>query len=489
MVKRLRSFEDILDQRLSSCPETPELCGIQGILPRQAGVRVVKEVGAGSFAKVVLAVNKRNHVGAWTDRRVKRKLFHGAMLREGQRIVMKCIQKGLSAEEDQAIQRELSIHGRLVHPNIAACHGCYEDARHMVMLLDFIEGRELKDVLRMRRSLGEEEACPLMLQAMRAVAYMHAMEVVHRDISPRNFLVTDTGRLYVIDFGLAVDLNAGMAHVAPGAGTMGYQAPEILQAQGVGASVEAIVRPSNDVWAVGTILYESVFGFAPFLPRDLYTPGGVEVMFPDENYGPLPSPEIQDLLSSLLKFDASCRLDAASALLHPWFAPAVLPLDARIKEDEQLKVAQTCLHDDGTRQGPSARAAEAEVGLHGAAGGKVGGYEPSSVRGEASRYFTWNAGRVGDRCIMSVTAGLSCTRSPAADVAASPGSHCLRSQLERKPLLCRSPLQVSVCVCLFVCVCLSVSVSVCVCGARRCNPRPTPCPALMPRNSHRVLCL
>jgi len=217
--KRTRSFEDILDHRLSGCPETATLCGIQALLPRQAGLRVVKQVAEGSFAKVVLAINKRNQL-KWTDRRVKRKLFHGAWLREGQRIVMKCIQKGISVEEDFAIEREVAVHGRLTHPNIASCYGYYEDTRHLVMLLDFVDGQELKDILRIRRSLAESEASRVLLQAMRALAYLHAQQVVHRDISPRNCLVTASGRLYLIDFGLAVDLLADLSHVAPGAGTM-----------------------------------------------------------------------------------------------------------------------------------------------------------------------------------------------------------------------------------------------------------------------------
>jgi serine/threonine protein kinase len=92
-----------------------------------------------------------------------------------------------------------------------------------MMLLDLIEGQELKDILHCRRRLPEEEASCLLLQAMRAVAYMHAQRVVHRDISPRNLLVTNAACLYIIDFGLAVDLEGDLSDVSAGAGTMGYQ--------------------------------------------------------------------------------------------------------------------------------------------------------------------------------------------------------------------------------------------------------------------------
>ena len=68
-----RSFEDILDYSLSGCPETPALCGIQALLPRRAGLRVVREMGEGSFGMVVLAINKKNFTGKWTDGRVRRR--------------------------------------------------------------------------------------------------------------------------------------------------------------------------------------------------------------------------------------------------------------------------------------------------------------------------------------------------------------------------------------------------------------------------------
>ena len=427
---RSESFEDIMDHAKSqsgdSVPQTAALCGLQGMLPRQSGMRVLQEVGQGSFAKVVLAINKKNSVGAWADRRVKRKLFDHFSVREGQRIVMKCIEKGRSLEEDMAIVREVTIHGRLLHPNIAACHGFYEDQRHMVMILDFVEGSELKDVLFTRRRLDEAEACHLMLQAARALAYLHAQRVVHRDISPRNLLVTNCARLYLIDFGLAVDLDEDMSHVQPGAGTMGYLAPELLQDCTVGAAHLKSVGPALDVWGLGCIVYEAVCGFAPFLPQDLYKPGGVDLMFPDETYGPVPSSEVQDLCKALLTFAPQQRLTADSSLSHQWFKPVVAPVDALIRMQDSGS-AETIPSGKANRGMGADEAEPAAVHEAGGVRGQGGLWEKGLLRCEnpscgyavAGEAADWNGGGryCCHPCMCGKGHGPRCARVAAEEVA------------------------------------------------------------------------
>jgi hypothetical protein len=107
-----------------------------------------------------------------------------------------------------------------------------------------------------------------------------------------------------------------------------YQAPEILQGQSTGASSRRLIAPPIDVWAIGCIMYEVVCGFQPFLPRDLYAPGGAQVVFPEEPYGPPPSSELRDLCCSLLCFDPLRRSSAAAAVKHEWLARASAALDA-----------------------------------------------------------------------------------------------------------------------------------------------------------------
>jgi hypothetical protein len=157
----IQMFMDKIDS--AHLPKSPELCGLQAILPRQCGVRILDKLGEGSFGKVVLAVNKRNRA-CWTDPSFFRKLT--AMPEEGDSVVLKCVRKEgcYGAKGLQCVAREVAIHSRCCHPNISRMYGYYENGQYVTMILDFIEGKELFEVLRVRRQLPEDEACLIILQ-------------------------------------------------------------------------------------------------------------------------------------------------------------------------------------------------------------------------------------------------------------------------------------------------------------------------------------
>jgi hypothetical protein len=180
-------------------------------------------------------------------------------------------------------------------------------------------------------------------QVLRGVAYLHEKMIVHRDLTPRNIMVKPSGHALVIDLGLAVDLAAedGDAHgkllgsPVGAVGTMGYIPPESMRNEKVRrpphgerfpfrsprapstppargahsleppfASAHARVTPppgrqittAVDMWSVGVVLYEAVFGFAPFAPHEVMSGNAVE--FPDPAWGPS-SDEMQDLVSQV----------------------------------------------------------------------------------------------------------------------------------------------------------------------------------------------
>ena len=166
-----------------------------------------------------------------------------------------------------------------------------------------MEGAELHDILHIKRRLPEQDCFPVMLQILRAAEYLHSINIIHRDLKPRNVLVSSRLRLHVIDLGLAIDLSDPLDHRTAQlgvVGTQGYMAPESLMS----APVTALV----DIWAIGVMLYEMVFGFSPFLPHELFLPTGPE--FPDESWGISASAELKDLINRLLEKKPENRLSS-----------------------------------------------------------------------------------------------------------------------------------------------------------------------------------
>src|SRR5204863_8203134 len=122
----------------------------------------------------------------------------------------------------QRFRREAETAAAIQHPNIVPTYDVGESAGRPFLVMKFVEGSTISGM-----SLGVEQACSLVLQAAKGVAYAHDRDVDHRDLKPANVMVDGSGHVYVMDFGLAKELfAAGMT--APGTvmGTPSYMPPE-----------------------------------------------------------------------------------------------------------------------------------------------------------------------------------------------------------------------------------------------------------------------
>lgn len=159
----------------------------------------------------------------------------------------------------ERFRRELLIGERLDHPAIARALGLEEDGRPPFLVMEYVPGELLSDVLRRRGRLPWDEAVGLLRQLLAALQYLHGQGVVHRDLKPENLIVTPTGGLKIIDFGIA--LLGGRPRVtwrgfSGLTGTPQYLSPEQIRGERGG--------PASDLYAAGAILYELLRGRPPF---------------------------------------------------------------------------------------------------------------------------------------------------------------------------------------------------------------------------------
>ncbi|PRQ10438.1 serine/threonine protein kinase [Corynebacterium sp. 13CS0277] len=163
----------------------------------------------------------------------------------------------------ERFRREGQNAGRLNHPNIVQVYDTGEVDMHGVavpyIVMERVHGRTLRDIVREDGPLKPSEAAKILLPVCEALQVSHDAGIIHRDIKPANIMITNTGGVKVMDFGIAraVDDNtSAMTQTSAVIGTAQYLSPE--QARGKTASA------SSDVYALGCVFYETITGRPPF---------------------------------------------------------------------------------------------------------------------------------------------------------------------------------------------------------------------------------
>jgi eukaryotic-like serine/threonine-protein kinase len=179
-------------------------------------------------------------------------------------VAIKRLAKNLAANDEfkQRFVREARLAARLSHPNIVAVYDVGEDDGLPFIVMEYVAGETLADLLRRRGRLEPDEAVALALQACAGLETAHEAGLVHRDVKPQNLLVTPGGTVKIADFGIARSLDGTqLTQAGTVLGTAAYLAPE----QAVGETVTA----SADVYALGAVLYELLTGRPPYVAASL----------------------------------------------------------------------------------------------------------------------------------------------------------------------------------------------------------------------------
>ena len=235
------------------------------------------------------------------------------------------------------LRREVDVLRSLRHPAIVRLYGAYGDQDTVLLVMELVEGRELFDAILSRGKFDEPSARNIFSKLCQAVAYMHARNIIHRDVKPENVLVTGTNEdeVKLVDFGLSKlvagsMVGASRAHTM--VGTPSYLAPEIenMKTKTHSLDLDTISKEEDldlsdgtgaydnkvDAWSLGVTLYVMLVARFPVYDRDQDgTIVGARV--PDDL-----SPDSRRLLLRLLAADPVQRLSATDALQDPWLLPS-----------------------------------------------------------------------------------------------------------------------------------------------------------------------
>lgn len=155
----------------------------------------------------------------------------------------------------ERFRAEAQSAARLSHPNVVQVHDWGETETAHFMVMEYVRGRNLRQILGLRGSVSARQACEIMIGVLDALGAAHDRGLVHRDVKPENILVTIDGQVKVTDFGIARAVEDG-TKTAGLYGTVAYVSPE--QARGVQIDNRA------DLYSAGCVLYELLTGSRPF---------------------------------------------------------------------------------------------------------------------------------------------------------------------------------------------------------------------------------
>ena len=199
--------------------------------------QIIKSIGEGGMANVYLAYD------TILDRNVAVKVLRGDLATDEKFV--------------RRFQREALSASSLSHPNIVEVYDVGEDNGHYYIVMEYIEGCQLKQLLKKRGRLTLSEVIDIMLQRTDGLSVAHDAYIIHRDIKPQNIMILDSGLVKITDFGIAMAMNSTqLTQTNSVMGSVHYLPPE--QANGKGSTLQ------SDIYSMGILMYELLTGELPY---------------------------------------------------------------------------------------------------------------------------------------------------------------------------------------------------------------------------------
>ncbi|KAF1968597.1 serine/threonine protein kinase-like protein Kin1 [Bimuria novae-zelandiae CBS 107.79] len=288
-----------------------------------------KTIGAGSMGKVKLAKQAES----------------------GESVAVKIVPRQSTDQHSSQADRERADHSKEVrtareaaivsllnHPYICGMRDVVRTNYHWYMLFEYVNGGQMLDYIISHGRLKEKQARKFARQIASALDYCHRNSIVHRDLKIENILISKTGDIKIIDFGLS-NLFSPRSLLKTFCGSLYFAAPELLQAK-------QYTGPEVDIWSFGIVLYVLVCGKVPFDDQSM-PQLHAKIKKGHVDYPPWLSTECRNLIHKMLQTDPAQRITLSEIMTHPWLTkgfntppenylphrePLQLPLDDDIIE-------------------------------------------------------------------------------------------------------------------------------------------------------------
>jgi serine/threonine-protein kinase len=255
------------------------------------GFRIIRKLGAGAMATVFLAEQLSLH----------------------RQVAIKVLPRKFSEDRNfiDRFYKEGRAAARLNHPNIVQAYDVNHAGDHHYFVMEFVEGDTVYERIQQAKRIPEAEAIDILIQSCRALHHAHEKGFVHRDIKPKNLMLTATGQVKVADLGLArnlEDTEAAEQEKGRAYGTPFYISPEQIRG-------ELTIGPAADIYGLGATAYHMVTGHVPYSgksPSDVMRQHLKAELKPPDQINPVLSAGFCQIIEMMLAKDQANRYRRAS---------------------------------------------------------------------------------------------------------------------------------------------------------------------------------
>ena len=261
--------------------------------PKISDFNIIKELGTGSYSKVLLAQHKKTKA----------------------KYALKTIDKKVQTnpEENKQFLREVEIMYKVHHPNVVKIFGHFEDNDYCYLVTEYVEGGELFSYIPEdgKPKINTQQIASIIKDVISAIYYMHNMTppIMHRDIKPENILINSNMQAKITDFGWSNYIQPGEKRNSI-CGTPIYLAPEMIARVGHDEKV--------DIWSIGVLLFELLTGDQAWAGDDIetvkYNICNRRISWPDDM-----NVLAADLIAKILQINPEERISLKDILNHPFF--------------------------------------------------------------------------------------------------------------------------------------------------------------------------